>query len=134
MMRKIGEHAVALGASMSGLLAARVLADACRQVTVVDRDPGVARRRRARDQGVRVRALPLVAALICASRSWWAGPAAAGIIASLAVKEGIEAWHEAGMTGPVPAGDRRPARPAPALGQRGFRSRTPGRQPRRAGR
>jgi hypothetical protein len=39
MMRKIGDHAVVLGASMSGLLAARVLADAYRRVTVVDRDP-----------------------------------------------------------------------------------------------
>jgi glycine/D-amino acid oxidase-like deaminating enzyme len=39
MMRKIGEHAVVLGASISGLLAARVLADAYQRVTVVDRDP-----------------------------------------------------------------------------------------------
>jgi hypothetical protein len=35
---KIGDHAVVLGASMSGLLAARVLADAYQQVTVVERD------------------------------------------------------------------------------------------------
>jgi 2-polyprenyl-6-methoxyphenol hydroxylase-like FAD-dependent oxidoreductase len=39
MMPKTGEHAVVLGASMSGLLAARVLADAYLRVTVVDRDP-----------------------------------------------------------------------------------------------
>jgi 2-polyprenyl-6-methoxyphenol hydroxylase-like FAD-dependent oxidoreductase len=38
-MRKIGDHAVVLGASMGGLLAARVLADAYQRVTVVDRDP-----------------------------------------------------------------------------------------------
>ena len=38
-MRKIGDHAVVLGAGMAGLLAARVLADAYRRVTVVDRDP-----------------------------------------------------------------------------------------------
>jgi 2-polyprenyl-6-methoxyphenol hydroxylase-like FAD-dependent oxidoreductase len=37
-MRTIGDHAVVLGASMSGLLAARVLADAYDHVTVVDRD------------------------------------------------------------------------------------------------
>ena len=37
-MRKIGDHAVVLGASMGGLLAARVLADAYQRVTVVDRD------------------------------------------------------------------------------------------------
>src|SRR6516225_1836009 len=37
-MRKIGDHAVVLGASMGGLLAARVLAEAYQQVTVVDRD------------------------------------------------------------------------------------------------
>src|SRR6201986_986663 len=38
-MSEIGEHAVVLGASMSGLLAARVLADAYRRVTIVERDP-----------------------------------------------------------------------------------------------
>jgi 2-polyprenyl-6-methoxyphenol hydroxylase-like FAD-dependent oxidoreductase len=37
-MYKIGDHAVVLGASMSGLLTARVLADTYHQVTVVDRD------------------------------------------------------------------------------------------------
>jgi 2-polyprenyl-6-methoxyphenol hydroxylase-like FAD-dependent oxidoreductase len=37
-MDKIGDHAVVLGASMGGLLAARVLADAYQRVTVVDRD------------------------------------------------------------------------------------------------
>src|SRR5262249_48135556 len=47
MMRKIGDHAVVLGASMAGLLAARVLAEAYQQVTVVERDwlgPGADRR------------------------------------------------------------------------------------------
>ena len=38
-MPKIGDHAVVLGASMAGLLAARVLADAYERVTVVERDP-----------------------------------------------------------------------------------------------
>jgi 2-polyprenyl-6-methoxyphenol hydroxylase-like FAD-dependent oxidoreductase len=38
-MRRIGDHAVVLGASLAGLLAARALADAYRQVTVVERDP-----------------------------------------------------------------------------------------------
>ena len=38
MVRKIGDHAVVLGASMAGLLAARVLADAYQRVTVLDRD------------------------------------------------------------------------------------------------
>lgn len=37
-MNKIGGQAVVLGGSMSGLLAARVLADAYEQVTVVERD------------------------------------------------------------------------------------------------
>ena len=37
-MRKIGDHAAVLGASMAGLLAARVLADAYRRVTIVERD------------------------------------------------------------------------------------------------
>jgi 2-polyprenyl-6-methoxyphenol hydroxylase-like FAD-dependent oxidoreductase len=39
MMRKVGDHAVVLGASLAGLLAARVLADAFERVTVVERDP-----------------------------------------------------------------------------------------------
>jgi 2-polyprenyl-6-methoxyphenol hydroxylase-like FAD-dependent oxidoreductase len=46
--RQVGDRAVVLGASMAGLLAARVLADAYAQVTVVDRDPlpeGSAQRR-----------------------------------------------------------------------------------------
>ena len=38
-MGRIGGHAVVLGASMGGLLAARVLADAFERVTVVERDP-----------------------------------------------------------------------------------------------
>ena len=38
MNRQIGDRAVVLGASMAGLLAARVLADSYGQVTVIDRD------------------------------------------------------------------------------------------------
>jgi 2-polyprenyl-6-methoxyphenol hydroxylase-like FAD-dependent oxidoreductase len=38
MSRQTADHAVVLGASMAGLLAARVLADAYRQVTIVQRD------------------------------------------------------------------------------------------------
>jgi 2-polyprenyl-6-methoxyphenol hydroxylase-like FAD-dependent oxidoreductase len=38
MNRQIGDRAVVLGASIAGLLAARVLADAYGQVTVIDRD------------------------------------------------------------------------------------------------
>jgi 2-polyprenyl-6-methoxyphenol hydroxylase-like FAD-dependent oxidoreductase len=37
-MQKIGDHAVVLGASMAGLLAARVLSDAYERVTMVERD------------------------------------------------------------------------------------------------
>jgi 2-polyprenyl-6-methoxyphenol hydroxylase-like FAD-dependent oxidoreductase len=37
-MAKIGNHAVVLGASMAGLLAARALADFFETVTVVERD------------------------------------------------------------------------------------------------
>ena len=37
-MQRIGEHAVVIGASMAGLLAARVLADAYERVTVIERD------------------------------------------------------------------------------------------------
>jgi 2-polyprenyl-6-methoxyphenol hydroxylase-like FAD-dependent oxidoreductase len=38
-MRKIGDHAVVVGAGIAGLLGARVLADAYERVTVVERDP-----------------------------------------------------------------------------------------------
>ena len=37
-MAKLGEHAVVLGASMAGLLAARALAEFFETVTVVERD------------------------------------------------------------------------------------------------
>jgi hypothetical protein len=39
MMRKIGDHAVVLGAGMGRLLAARVLADADQQDMITERDP-----------------------------------------------------------------------------------------------
>jgi hypothetical protein len=38
-MPTIGDHTVVLGASMGGLLAARVLADTHQQMTIVERDP-----------------------------------------------------------------------------------------------
>jgi 2-polyprenyl-6-methoxyphenol hydroxylase-like FAD-dependent oxidoreductase len=58
-MTKLGEHAVVLGASMSGLLAARVLADFYRSVTVVERDvlPTNTAQRRGVPQGRHVHAL-----------------------------------------------------------------------------
>jgi 2-polyprenyl-6-methoxyphenol hydroxylase-like FAD-dependent oxidoreductase len=58
-MRKIGEHAVVLGASMAGLLAARAVSEAYRHVTVVDRDalPEVGADRRGVPQGRHVHAL-----------------------------------------------------------------------------
>jgi 2-polyprenyl-6-methoxyphenol hydroxylase-like FAD-dependent oxidoreductase len=56
---KIGEHAVVLGASMGGLLAARVLSDFYETVTVVERDvlPDDAVNRRGVPQGRHVHAL-----------------------------------------------------------------------------
>src|ERR1700694_5040923 len=58
-MPKIGEHAVVLGASMGGLLAARVLADFFRTVTVIERDelPDDPVNRRGVPQGRHVHAL-----------------------------------------------------------------------------
>ncbi|MGH3737489.1 MAG: FAD-dependent oxidoreductase [Micromonosporaceae bacterium] len=52
-MATIGGHAVVLGAGMGGLLAARVLADAYRRVTVVERDrlPAAPEQRRGVPQG-----------------------------------------------------------------------------------
>jgi hypothetical protein len=56
---RIGDHAVVLGASMAGLLAARVLADAYAQVTVLDRDqlPHTGTHRRGVPHGRHVHAL-----------------------------------------------------------------------------
>jgi 2-polyprenyl-6-methoxyphenol hydroxylase-like FAD-dependent oxidoreductase len=53
MHRQIGDRAVVLGGSMAGLLAARVLADAYAQVTVIDRDelPEASTHRRGVPQG-----------------------------------------------------------------------------------
>lgn len=58
-MAKLGEHAVVLGASISGLLAARVLADFYRTVTLVERDvlPTETAQRRGVPQGRHVHAL-----------------------------------------------------------------------------
>jgi 2-polyprenyl-6-methoxyphenol hydroxylase-like FAD-dependent oxidoreductase len=53
MPHQPGDHAVVLGASMAGLLATRVLADAYRNVTVIDRDamPEIGEHRRGVPQG-----------------------------------------------------------------------------------
>jgi 2-polyprenyl-6-methoxyphenol hydroxylase-like FAD-dependent oxidoreductase len=52
-MHRVGEHAVVIGASMAGLLAARALSEAYEQVTVVERDrlPQIGEGRRAVPQG-----------------------------------------------------------------------------------
>src|SRR6185437_4960449 len=57
--RKLGDHAVVLGASMAGLLAARLLADAYHDVTLVERDAlsGVPEPRRAVPQGPHIHGL-----------------------------------------------------------------------------
>lgn len=59
LVPRIGEHAVVLGASMGGLLAARVLADFYQTVTVVERDtlPDDPANRRGVPQGRHVHAL-----------------------------------------------------------------------------
>jgi 2-polyprenyl-6-methoxyphenol hydroxylase-like FAD-dependent oxidoreductase len=59
MGREIGDRAVVLGASIAGLLAARVLADAYAEVTVVDRDelPANSAPRRGVPQGRHIHAL-----------------------------------------------------------------------------
>jgi 2-polyprenyl-6-methoxyphenol hydroxylase-like FAD-dependent oxidoreductase len=59
MSRQVGERAVVLGASMAGLLAARVLADAYGQVTVLGRDqlPGAGIHRRGVPHGRHAHAL-----------------------------------------------------------------------------
>jgi 2-polyprenyl-6-methoxyphenol hydroxylase-like FAD-dependent oxidoreductase len=53
MPQEPGDHAVVLGASIAGLLAARVLTDAYRKVTVIDRDamPEIGAHRRGVPQG-----------------------------------------------------------------------------------
>ncbi|ABM16692.1 FAD-dependent oxidoreductase [Mycolicibacterium vanbaalenii] len=59
VMNNLGDHAVVLGASMGGLLAARVLADFYRTVTIVERDvlPNDPVNRRGVPQGRHVHAL-----------------------------------------------------------------------------
>lgn len=56
---RIGEHAVVIGASMAGLLAARALADAYERVTILERDelPAVGQGRKAVPQGRHAHAL-----------------------------------------------------------------------------
>ncbi|MEU5844361.1 2-polyprenyl-6-methoxyphenol hydroxylase-like oxidoreductase [Rhodococcus sp. NPDC047139] len=58
-MNRIGDHAVVLGASIGGLLAARALAESYRTVTVVERDvlPDAAEKRRGVPQGQHAHAL-----------------------------------------------------------------------------
>jgi 2-polyprenyl-6-methoxyphenol hydroxylase-like FAD-dependent oxidoreductase len=58
-MAEQGQHAVVLGASMSGLLAARVLAESYRTVTVVERDvlPTAPVNRRGVPQGRQIHAI-----------------------------------------------------------------------------
>jgi 2-polyprenyl-6-methoxyphenol hydroxylase-like FAD-dependent oxidoreductase len=58
-MNRVGEHAIVIGASVGGLLAARVLADAFERVTVIDRDrlPEPGEQRRAVPQGRHAHAL-----------------------------------------------------------------------------
>ena len=58
-MRRIGEHAVVIGGSMAGLLAARALTEAFERVTVLDRDalPAGIEGRRAVPQGRHAHAL-----------------------------------------------------------------------------
>jgi 2-polyprenyl-6-methoxyphenol hydroxylase-like FAD-dependent oxidoreductase len=60
-MAKLGEHAVVLGASMAGLVAARALAEFFETVTVVERDAlsGAADHRRGVPQGRQIHALLL---------------------------------------------------------------------------
>jgi 2-polyprenyl-6-methoxyphenol hydroxylase-like FAD-dependent oxidoreductase len=58
-MAKIGNHALVLGASMAGLLAARSLSEFFDEVTVVERDslPDTAAARRGVPQGRHIHAL-----------------------------------------------------------------------------
>ena len=59
---RAGEHAIVIGASMAGLLAARVLSDSYDRVTVIDRDrlpEGVTENRRAVPQGRHAHGLQL---------------------------------------------------------------------------
>jgi 2-polyprenyl-6-methoxyphenol hydroxylase-like FAD-dependent oxidoreductase len=59
MIRNMDEHAIVIGGSMAGLLAARVLADRCKRVTLIDLDtfPEVGHQRRGVPQGVHTHAL-----------------------------------------------------------------------------
>ena len=69
MTQRLGEHAVVVGASIAGLLAARALAHAYDRVTIVERDrlPAVGEGRKAVPQGRHVHVL-LPAGLRCLER------------------------------------------------------------------
>jgi len=98
MMRKIGDHAVVLGASMSGLLAARVLTDAYQRVTVVDRDPlpeHGADRKGVPQAGTRTRCCPRRADPRRTVPGMRAGLAAAGVPV---LHDYREVWFSAGGT------------------------------------
>ena len=51
--QRVGEHAIVIGCSIAGLLAARVLSDAYERVTIIERDelPAVGHGRKAVPQG-----------------------------------------------------------------------------------
>ncbi|MDQ4103512.1 MAG: NAD(P)-binding protein [Actinomycetota bacterium] len=58
-MDQVGDHAIVIGASMAGLLAARVLSDAYHRVTVLERDalPAIGEHRKGVPQGRHVHGL-----------------------------------------------------------------------------
>ena len=72
-MPELGERAVVLGASMGGLLAARVLSDFFRTVTVVERDalPDEPANRRGVPQGRHTHRLLPRGAQICGGALPW---------------------------------------------------------------
>lgn len=87
-MPVLGDHAVVLGASMSGLLAARVLADSFRHVTVIERDalPDEPVNRRGVPQGRHAHALLARGALTL-------GELFPGILDEL-VADGVPVWDD----------------------------------------
>lgn len=90
-MRRIGEHAVVIGGSMGGLLAARSLTEAFERVTVVDRDalPAGVEGRKAVPQGRHAHAL-LPHGLVCLDAllpGFSSGLAAAGAPTCAALEE-----------------------------------------------
>jgi glycine/D-amino acid oxidase-like deaminating enzyme len=89
-MHRTGAHAVVIGATLAGLLAARALADAYEQVTVLDRDvpaDGLRASRRCPRAGTRTRCCR------AAGRAWTSRCPASATSCSRPARSAARRWR-----------------------------------------